>query len=458
MNKTVSKVKIVGCTDCGERICAAGGRISTLSGNADAILAKSLDPEKNASLIGKVTASGHTSIIEHISFNLAFTDVSVLVEQFMIEFRLASFTVKSRRYVDFSDSGFFVPPLAESNETERFIQTMKRRFEDYSRLITLGIPKEDARFVLPYCFYSNFICTLNGRELYHVLEAMLYGRGSRYPEIREIGRSLLAQAQELAPGIFKSFTGQSHPDTDSPLPGFSVDGSSKSSKCHSADKTELLACTPDAEALVIRTAMIEAACYSPAEIDGVLRNPSQKKEALACAARSSRPRALENVQFTFRLNGLSLSGITHLVRHRMQSVQIPPLERSDPGYYVVPQSIRENPEAMELYSAAFREAGEYSRQVPEEIRAYTLLSGNTLDVVATMNGRELLLFLRLRTCNRAQWEIREYAVEMLLKLRGEYPMLFSLYGPSCCVLGYCPEGRLTCGRIREVQHKFCPAE
>ena len=100
-----SGVYIIGVSDTDEKVCAASGRISTQSGTALEIMEKSQDRDKNANLITKVTASGHTSTIEHIFFNLAFENVSVVVEQFMIEFRLASFTVKSRRYVDFSQSG-----------------------------------------------------------------------------------------------------------------------------------------------------------------------------------------------------------------------------------------------------------------------------------------------------------------------------------------------------------------
>lgn len=456
MNEPVSNVRIVGCTDCGERICAAGGRISTLSGNAEEILGKSLDPEKNASLIGKVTSSGHTSIIEHISFNLAFTDVSVLVEQFMIEFRLASFTVKSRRYVDFADAGFFIPRIEDPEGKERFLSVMKRRFDDYARLTDLGIPKEDARFVLPYCFYSNFICTLNGRELYHVLEAMLFGRGARYPEIRAIGQALLTQAQAYAPGVFGKFMEQKHPAADSVLPGLSLPQTGTSRPA--AGKTELLASTPGPEELIIRTALIEAGCGAPDTVQQILADPAFRRETIAAVMRSDRPRALENAGFTFRLNALSLSGITHLVRHRMQSVQIPALDRCDPERYIIPPTVRQNADAMAIYTAAFDEARAYTRYAPEEIRAYTLLSGNTLDVVTTMNARELLLFLRLRTCNRAQWEIRDYAVEMLLTLREVAPLLFAHYGPSCCVLGYCPEGRLSCGQMQEVRRKFRAAQ
>ena len=91
------QVVVVGFTTTGEKVCAAGGRVSTQPGTALDIWAKSQDEEKNENLIFKVTQSGHDSTVEHCFFNLVFDDVSVVTEQFMIEFRFASFTIKSRR-------------------------------------------------------------------------------------------------------------------------------------------------------------------------------------------------------------------------------------------------------------------------------------------------------------------------------------------------------------------------
>ena len=68
--------------------------------------------------------------------------------------------------------------------------------------------------------------------------------------------------------------------------------------------------------------------------------------------------------------------------------------------------------------------------------------------MTTMNARELLWFFKLRTCDRAQWEIREIAINMLKLLKAKYPKIFSKFGPSCLVEGRCPEGRLTCGKIK----------
>ena len=81
---------------------------------------------------------------------------------------------------------------------------------------------------------------------------------------------------------------------------------------------------------------------------------------------------------------------------------------------------------------------------------YFALSGNVMDVMTTMNARELMLFIRLRSCNRAQWEIRNVATGMLSLLRKNFPALFNHYGPSCVLSGACPEGKMTCGKKDEM--------
>ena len=102
--------RIIGSTPEPHRIVSCAGRISSTEGTACALYERSAgQEEKNARLIGKILASGHSSVTEHAVLNLAFEDVSVFAEQFIIEFRLASFTVKSRRYVDFSAAGVYEP-------------------------------------------------------------------------------------------------------------------------------------------------------------------------------------------------------------------------------------------------------------------------------------------------------------------------------------------------------------
>ncbi|MGC2063138.1 MAG: FAD-dependent thymidylate synthase, partial [Thermodesulfovibrionales bacterium] len=71
----------------------------------------------------------------------------------------------------------------------------------------------------------------------------------------------------------------------------------------------------------------------------------------------------------------------------------------------------------------------------------------------TMNARELLHFFKQRCCNRAQWEIRAMAIEMLKLVKGIAPTIFAKAGPSC-LKGACPEGEYTCGKIAAVRNYF----
>ena len=71
-----------------------------------------------------------------------------------------------------------------------------------------------------------------------------------------------------------------------------------------------------------------------------------------------------------------------------------------------------------------------------------------------MNARGLFHFFSERLCNRAQWEIREIADEMLELAREAAPVIFERIGPKCVQLGYCPEGKMTCGKIKEMKKKY----
>ena len=426
---------------------ASGGRISTMDGTSDEIYAKSLaaGQEKNEKLIGKVLSSGHTSVLEHCYVNLSFENVSVLAEQFLIEFRLASFTVKSRRYVDFSKAGYVSPVFADDAQHAIFEKTVEMLFLAYDALEAAGVPKEDARFVLPYCFCSNFFCSMNARELVHVMNELTYGRGSRIPELRALGESLFAQCERQLPFLavrraedYRQTSSVVLPNPQPLMPDAPV---------------TVLAAPQDAQKLICDAYQLSHG-YAPQP----LTTPEQT-ELLKTLLAQPRKRELEQASYTLLFGGLSLAALTHLTRHRMQALCAPELLKlARYDRYVLPESVRQA--GMEdRFRNAFRLAGEAAAQLRtagagEDVLSYLLLSGQTVPVLTTMNAGELYVFFRLRCCNRAQWEIREAACAALAALRKTSPLLFSLYGPTCFVSGKCPEGKMTCGRQAEIRKKF----
>ena len=415
------------------RVAASSARISTQQGTAMEIFDASRGDERDLKLIGKVLSSGHKSVIEHQTFSIAFDNVSVLVEQFVIEARLASFTVKSRRYVDFAGAGFVVPEGLSGKQRGLYERAMQARFGDYQRLMDLGVPKEDARFVLPYCLRSNFFMTVNARELIGLICAMLYGRGKGFAEIEALGGQLKAQFDAMYPGVIDREAAR-YPGYDPmALPTEIRPGSDREGGA------ELLEATESAEALL--STMLDFSGRFPAHEQG------DRWRILTDA----RPRELEMARYTFRVKRVSLACVTHFTRHRMVSLLVPPVVRGlAEGDYVLPGTVKAIPEAEAIFRKAFEDQCEAAREalsmgVSMENLSYFALSGHEIDLMLSMNLRELVHFMKLRTCRRAQWEIRGVAWKMLGLLQGHEPELFSRIGPSC-VYGPCPEGKMSCGK------------
>ena len=155
MKQNESGAFILSETKSGERIASCGGRISTRPGTAVELYKKATDKQKNLNLVSKVVASGHKTILEHHNFNLAFNNVSIFVEQYLIEFRLASYTIKSGRYVNFSKAGFNLPNGFTDEQKSTLKTHYKKMFNIYDKFVAAGIPVEDARFVLPYGLKTN---------------------------------------------------------------------------------------------------------------------------------------------------------------------------------------------------------------------------------------------------------------------------------------------------------------
>ena len=179
----------------------------------------------------------------------------------------------------------------------------------------------------------------------------------------------------------------------------------------------------------------------------------------------SKETLLRHAHFTFLVDGISRACSHQLVRHRpasySQQSQRYVAMKNFP--YVTPDSVKGKSVEIEgkkySYDDLMAFIGRFyealvEEGVPKEDARFVLPNACTTRIVFTMNGEELVHFLRLRTCTRAQWEIRKMAIEMLKLLQSKYPELFKDVGPNCYYLGYCTEGKKSCGRPEEVRAYF----
>lgn len=144
---------------------------------------KAKNPKK---LVENLLRLKHLSVFEHVYFTWKIEGISRTCLAQLTRHRHASYTVRSQRYCSESEQSFIVPESMDYNaaliqEYYTFMDTAKD-FYDY--LISWGVKREDARFVLPQAMETDLYMSCNLRELLHIYK--LRSDKSAQWEIREL--------------------------------------------------------------------------------------------------------------------------------------------------------------------------------------------------------------------------------------------------------------------------------
>ncbi|MCT4618554.1 MAG: FAD-dependent thymidylate synthase [Marinisporobacter sp.] len=248
-------------------------------------------------------------------------------------------------------------------------------------------------------------------------------------------------------------------------------------------KVQLIQYTPEPEKVIAAAAKL---CYSRVGVDEIMEDLSEEKteKFLNMLMDLGHQSPIEHINFTFAVEGVSRVLTHQLVRHRIASYsqQSQRYVKLDQFEYIVPPSIEAIPKAREKFMQAMEEdqkkynelveilqkehcekliqegkseksAKRISEKKAIEDSRYVFPNACETKIVFTMNARTLLNFFHHRCCQRAQWEIREMATEMLKLVKTVAPTIFKHAGPNC-IKGSCPEGNMTCGKINEVREAF----
>lgn len=185
-----------------ERAVAAAARLCYAPVGA-AELMETMPPERVKSVLSTIMKSGHFSTLEHVSYTFAVDGVSRALTHQLVRHRLASFNQQSQRYVKFSDGVETVKPhtVEENEEASRvFDEAIEAVIEGYQKLLDMGIPAEDARYLLPNAAETKIVITMNIRELLHFFSLRCCNRAQW--EIREMAHKMLELVRPTAPYIF----------------------------------------------------------------------------------------------------------------------------------------------------------------------------------------------------------------------------------------------------------------
>ena len=171
------------------------------------------------SFIEKQLSRGHYGPWEHPSISFAVEGVSRVTMAQITRHRHMTFDIQSMRYADFSEQEIVTPKsltegtlsrekgVTDVESREKLEQLYEMFIEDmvefYERMVRNGVPKEDARFILPLGTTVNMTFSGNARTFLHLLD--MRKKANAQWEIRELSEALLDELFDWMPYSFSHY-------------------------------------------------------------------------------------------------------------------------------------------------------------------------------------------------------------------------------------------------------------
>lgn len=156
------------------------------------------DIAKRADFIKALIKAGHETPLEFATSMWEISGISRVCQNQIVRHRIASYCVMSERYVDMSNVDTVLPYnlLKAYGGAAEYVQDAKKL---YKKLLESGIPKEDARMLLPQGLETTMCMSMNLRSLRHFLKLRL-DKHAQW-EIRQVAQEMLAVCQDKWPWL-----------------------------------------------------------------------------------------------------------------------------------------------------------------------------------------------------------------------------------------------------------------
>lgn len=140
--------------------------------------------------------NGEENLLEHAYVQLDIRGISRACLQQLVRHRYhCVYSVESQRYVSQNNAEFIIPPSIKGTEMESsYMAACSVMMNNYESLLEKGIPKEDARYLLPESVSTHLVITYNFRGLRHLLR-MRNTKKAQW-EIRDLAKEILRVVKE----------------------------------------------------------------------------------------------------------------------------------------------------------------------------------------------------------------------------------------------------------------------
>jgi len=140
--------------------------------------------------------------MDHVVYMFEIEDCSRVTTHQLVRHRAVSYDQESQRFSAATREGVVIPPSIHSNEAayKAYDEALKAVYGAYEKMVAAGVPKEDARYILPGAIKTKLVMTLNARSLMHLVWQRTALQAQW--EIRELAATLHVQAQEATPELW----------------------------------------------------------------------------------------------------------------------------------------------------------------------------------------------------------------------------------------------------------------
>jgi thymidylate synthase ThyX len=399
-----------------------------------------------------VVGYGHASVAEHAVAHLAVEDVSIVASKVIEDMRLASYTEKSTRYVEFDADYYYpLPELAGTEAGAVYHDTARCLLRTYTSLLPQVVaavktawprlPTQTERgyhnacrakaldllrYLLPAGTLTNLGMTINGRALEHLLTKML-----SHPllEVQQLGAMLKEEALPLMPTLLKYAQPNAYmAETEDTMRTLASELLALE-KPHDTSSVSLVRAPEEAETQLVAAILFGYSQHAWSQVLARARalSWSEKAQVLDAYLQHRGPhdqplRALEHVTYTFEIP-VDYGAYRDIQRHRMatQTRQAPAPEHG----YSMPEELQQYGLGDVFKTCMTRAAAAYQHMavVQPQAAQYVLPLAYRCRVLITWNLREMYHFVQLRSAQQGHTAYRKVAQAVYHELARVHPLL-----------------------------------
>lgn len=428
------KVEIIGITDNPELLSTAGALGCFEKRSSGQILkelknlARDKQDERVKVVLKESFGRGHGSVGDQNLFIFCIENLPRLVTlQLCLPEYLAHLQQSLRRAQ--ADRGFYISKaIKESEYWKETEDLLDSAFDLYERMCKAGVSGEDARYILPLATKTNIQTAGNIRELTHLWKM---SQGKYVPlVVKAVVNEMITKSKEIAPYLFEDM----------------------------GHNYETLAFNPSAQLYyndsdkIMRRIISGKNLRGPKLMDssGGKIFPKDVIQKITLKAVKERKEeflaALKHLHFEF-LVPMSLACLHQAIRQRTWNHYIESIYGAiNRATRMMPSTIKDSDFTNEFLNQQERmfvlqrklegklPSAETIGVIPHSLIIYTLIH---------INGWNAIHSIGKRTCTKAQWEIRQNAIEIAQEIDNLMPWLGVWTKPQCIAYGYCPE-RYSC--------------